>query len=53
MRWIESDSGGHVARKLLHRDSPAGRNVAVIVDAPRAYKSPWPAAMIKPFSGIT
>src|SRR5437870_3452123 len=36
---IERNSGRHISRELLHRNSPARSHVAVVVDAPRADKS--------------
>src|SRR6266849_5221188 len=36
---IERNSGRHIPRELLDRDLPAGSNIAIIVDTPRANES--------------
>src|SRR2546425_7716807 len=36
---VQSNSRSHIARELLHRDSPPRRDIAVIGDRPRANRS--------------
>ena len=45
MSRIESNSGRHKSSELLHWNLPAGSDVAIIVDAPGAHKTPLAAGV--------